>query len=65
MSTKGHNLDKPNYDGLESLLLHTKLVETVSLVLGEDLKRGVTIFGHGGHVECDQHHVNIFLFSCT
>ena len=48
-----------NYDGLESLLLHNK-------ILGKKiLKRFYHILAWWPSWSCDQHHINTFSFPCT
>ena len=48
-SLHGHHLKK-NYDGLESLMLHTKFRENRHAGSGEDFRRVFTIYGHGGQL---------------
>ena len=47
------------------LHLHTKFCGNQSTGTAEDFLMVFTIYGHGGHLCHDQHHVKRFSFPCT
>ena len=50
MSSQCHHVVKPNYDGLESPMLHTKFLGNRPTGSREDFWRAYTICGRGGHL---------------